>query len=274
MNTKINFKLICMGKRLNAAAYKYLRTELQKNKLGYFINIIKKIIVITLLAIINIYSQSLSVGLSSGVSIVQGDNYFTKDFGYYGTYFRNAAESHVAGLRFKTEPDFAVNVKYGLSFIPVSLVAQIHYIPMRGEQTLSIYDVRFNHTSQEDVTTKLDIWALNVGVRYSTEIIKLKPFITASFLMNYFGDTWLQLVHGTTITMYPNYENGMRYGYNYGVGVGYEALKNIDFEIEASYSYMNVWNRREAYPPNDPDSSVEERMNNLNFLLGAYYKLF
>ena len=45
---------------------------------------IKIIIVITLLTIINIYNQSLSVGISSGVSIVQGDNYYTRDFGYYG----------------------------------------------------------------------------------------------------------------------------------------------------------------------------------------------
>ncbi len=44
-------------------------------------------------------------------------------------------------------------------------------------------------------------------------------------------------------------------------------------EIEAGYSYMIVWNRRGLYPPNDPDSSVEERMNTLNFSLGAYYKL-
>ena len=58
-------------------------------------NLIKKIIVIGLSAVINIYSQSLSVGLSSGVSIVQGDNYYTRDFGYYGTYFYLVNDSKI-----------------------------------------------------------------------------------------------------------------------------------------------------------------------------------
>ena len=234
---------------------------------------IKKIFFIILLFSINNYSQSLFIGLGSGISIVQGNNYFTNNLGPAGLYFVNGAESEFKGLNFKNGYDFAVNIKCRFKYIPFSLVTQINYIPLRGNQSVNIYDDLLKQNILNDVTTEIDIWSLKIGARYATEIQKVKPYLTASMLLNYFGDTWLQFEHDNNITLWRNYQNGMRYGLSIGFGLGYEIINNINLEIETNYDYMNLWNRRGANPIDKIHPSVEERMNTLNIELGVYYKI-
>ncbi len=232
---------------------------------------IKKSFCIILLAAIDIFSQSLSIGLGSGISAVQGDNYYTDNLGLAGLYFINGTRSEFTGLKFRNENDFSVNVKYAFEYFPLSLVTQIHYIPMRGKQSADIYSQAYFKTIQNEVTTKIDIWSFSIGPRYELEIKKLRPYITASLLLNYIGDTWLQFEYYNDLSMWRNNQNGMRYGLSLGFGVGYEAFSNIDFEIGANYNYMNLWNRRGANPEDKIHLSVEERMNTLNISLRVFY---
>ena len=234
---------------------------------------IKKIFFIILLLSINNYSQSLSIGLGSGISIVQGNNYFTNNLGPAGLYYVNGAESEFKGLDFRNEYDFAVNIKYGFKYVPFSLVAQIHYLPLRGIQSVNIYDDLLKQNILNDVTTEIDIWSLKIGARYATIIQKVKPYLTASILLNYFGDTWFKFEHDNNISKWRNYKNGMRYGLNLGFGFGYEVINNIDLDIEANYNFMNLWNRRGTNPIDKIHPSVEERMNTLNIELGVYYRM-
>ena len=221
----------------------------------------------------NVLGQSLSLGIGTGISIVQGHNYFTNNLGPAGLYFVNGTEAEFNGLKFKNENDFAFNIKYGFKYLPISIVTQIHYMPLRGNQSVNIYDSFFQQNILYDITTKIDIWSLNIGVRYATEIFKVKPYLAASMLLDYFGDTWLEFENGNNLFMRRDYQNGMRYGLCFGIGLGYEAIKNIDVEIGANYNYMNLWNRRGANPMDEIHPSVEERMNILNIELSVYYNI-
>ncbi|MCF8296834.1 MAG: outer membrane beta-barrel protein [Melioribacteraceae bacterium] len=232
------------------------------------------VFIIFFLLVIQTYSQSLYFGLSSGISSVQDNNYFTNNLGAAGKHYVNGAESIFGGLKFgNDEYQFAIKMKYGFSDIPFSLSAQIHYIPLRGSQSVDIYNSVYNQNILQDVTTMIDIWSLRIGGRYTYEADKFKPYTTLSLLLNYWGDTWLQYEYYDNISLWRNYENGIRYGLNMGGGIGYELVENIELEIEVNYNYMNLWNRRGANPIDKIHPSEEEKMNTLNFELCVYYKL-
>ena len=73
--------------------------------------------------------------------------------------------------------------------------------------------------------------------------------------------------------MRRDYQNGMRYGLCFGIGLGYSVIKDIDLEISANYDYMNLWNRRGVNQIYEIHPSAEERMNILNIELGVYYNI-
>jgi len=218
-----------------------------------------------------VYSQSLSIGIGSGISIIQGHNYFTDNLGLYGLNKVNGTESSFAGLRFKSENSFMLEIDYGIKNIPISLMTQINYIPMRGNGSVSIYDYLAKENIQENVITKLDIWSFCIGTIYKINLNKIKPYAKALFLANYFGDTRLEFDYGSIELIRPDYKNGMRYGLNFGLGIKYEIFKEIGLDIEGSYSFMNIWNGRTENPANYSYESVEAKMNTLNLSIGLDY---
>lgn len=232
----------------------------------------KKIIILIIIILsINNYCQSLYIGFGSGVTKIQGNNYFTKDLGNAGAHYVNGVVSMFEGLDFSIGYELAIKFRYELNNTPFSLLGQIYYIPFRGHQTAEIYNF-YRQIISEDVTTIINIWSFRIGGRYSVDVDKVKPYASVLFLLNYWGDTWLQFEYFDNIEQWRNYKNGIRYGLNLGFGVGYEAIKNVDFEIEANYNYMNLWNRRGANPIDEIHPSVEEKMNTLNVELSVYYR--
>ena len=232
-----------------------------------------KIISVFFLLGSSVFSQSLSVGVSGGISRIQGDNYFTNNLGSYGRNKVNGTESSFAGLKFRNENSFILKINYGLENSPIRLIAQINYIPMRGNETVRIYDQISQWYIKEEVITKLDIWSLCVGARYKINFQKIKPYAQALFLSNYFGDTRLEFDYGTTESIRTDYKNGMRYGLNFGLGIVYNITRNIDLDIGASYSFMNLWNSRKANPLDYPYESVEAKLNTINLLIGIDYTI-
>ncbi len=220
-----------------------------------------------------IFGQSLSVGVSGGISIIQGPNYFTNNLGLYGIHKVNGTESSFAGLEFKNENSFVLKIDYGIKNNPIRLITQINYIPMRGNGSIKVYDQLSQWDIQEEVTTKLDIWSLCVGAKYKVNFRKISPYAQALFLVNYFGDTRLEFDYGTTELTRVDYKNGMRYGLNFGLGIVYNIRSDIDLDIGASYSLMNMWNSRKANPSDYPYESVESKMNTINLLIGVNYTI-
>jgi hypothetical protein len=210
------------------------------------------------------HCQSLSIGVSSGINVVRGKNYYTEDLGPDGIWFVNGAWGFFHGLKFGNEPDFALATKYSLKVF--DLTAQIHFIPMRGGQVVEVpmFDGKQTRILYPSVTTKMDIWSFQVGARYSVEVRGFRPFFAASCLMSYFGDTRLQFDYGDLTTHLSNYTNGMRYGYRVGLGVGYTVTPKFDIELGGGFNSMNPVNGRAG----------EGRMNTIDIALSAYYTIF
>jgi opacity protein-like surface antigen len=216
-----------------------------------------------LLIVFNIAnSQTISIGLGSGINMIQGNNFYTQDFDRIGLYTKkNGTQTNFAGLAQKNEYEYAINSKIRFSNYPISLIAQVHYIPMRGKENVEMWDLYSYQSHYENVTTINDIWSYRIGVRYDVKFNDFYSFCNASYLMNSWKDAKLQFDYNERITTLPQYRNGMRYGYNSGIGIGYEISSVFEIEMEGSYSFMNEYNVRDG----------EVKMNTVNILFTTYY---
>jgi opacity protein-like surface antigen len=226
---------------------------------------LKVVFLICLVFSFEIFSQSLSIGLGSGLNFINGGNYFTDNLGRIGIYQnKNGTNTTFEGLSLDNEIQFQLGAKYSLEDFPINLLLNVQYLRMRGTESMNIYDNFLGREFLYDVTTKLDIWSLQVGSSYSYYFYSLKPFITASVLFNYFDDVYVELAQDRHLSEYPDYENGMRYGYSLGLGVSYNIFNNIELELLSRYNDLNFLNRRDG----------EVKLASTSLLLGIYYKVF
>lgn len=226
---------------------------------------LKIVLVLSLFISVDMFSQSLSVGLGTGLNIISGDKYYTDGLGRIGIYYNtNGTHTSFHGLSLNNEIQFQVGAKYSFLNFPFNLLAIIQYYLMRGNGLVNIYDNFLEREFQYKVTTKLDIWSLQFGGSYLLNFYPFRPFITASALFNYFGDVYVELAQDKSLSEYPDYENGMRYGFSLGAGISYNIYSNIELELQSRYNDLNLLHRRDG----------EEKLSSTSILLNVYYKVF
>jgi opacity protein-like surface antigen len=211
------------------------------------------------------FSQPLSISIGSGVSILQGNNYYTSDFSAYrpGIYIKNGATSPFPSMSLNDELALFVGIKLNIFKTQFSVNADVNYIPMRGKHKVTSYDSYMMRETHPNAIMKLDIWSFGVGGRYDYPIGNFIPYVSASVLMNYFNDSRVEFDEDEVTTEYPFVKNGMRYGYRFGVGVGYAVLSDVSLEIGVTYNLMNEYNTR----------ALEEKMNTVNLLFAVNYNV-
>lgn len=227
--------------------------------------ILKIIIALSFLFSANLLSQSLYVGFGSGLNFINGGSYYTSKLGRIGIYENiNGTNTSFSGLGLGKELQFQIGAKYSLANSPISLVANVEYYRMRGNESMNIFSEFMKRDFLYDVSTKLNIWSFQLGSSYSFDLFSLKPFVFASILSNYFDDVYVELAQDRTTTEFLDYENGMRYGFAFGGGIFYNNISNFGLEILTKYNIFNFLNRREG----------EEKINSVSVLFNAYYKIF
>lgn len=212
----------------------------------------------------SINSQSFSVGLGSGVNFISGDNYYTSELGRLGIYENiNGTTTNLEGMGLKYELQFQLAGKYSFNDSPFSLDAILNFYPLRGKEQMMVYDFTAMTEVPKDVTTKMDIWSIQIGANYSLNFYAIKPFITASLSANYFDDFFIEFSEPDYKSEFRSYENGMRYGYNVGIGFDYNIFSNINLELSSCYNSFNVLHKRDG----------EELLNSVNVLAIIYYQI-
>lgn len=210
-----------------------------------------------------IYGQSFSVGLGCNVGFIQGSNYYTHELGFIGIYPVNGTSATFGGLGAKSIFGASALFRYDISDLPLSFTAEIHFQALRGHTEQDIFNFYLNHQEHFKYITELDIWTLAVGSRYSIPFDDLQPFVSAAFLTNYLGDLIVESKLDESTSYRPDYKNGLRYGFSFGLGTSYSLTKYFDIEIKASYNMLNQFNRREG----------EEILNTIGTALNIYYHL-
>ena len=212
---------------------------------------------------IQIFSQTFSVGIGSGVNFVTGDNYYTHSLGRLGIYPDvNGTTVNLEGMGMRTEFQFQLSGKYSFKDSPFNLFADFNYLPMNGNENMNVWYWFAEEGIESTVTNKMDIWSFQLGANYYFTRSSIKPFISASISANYFSDTWIETDIDFYLTEYKSYENGMRYGYGVGLGAAYEISKYFDAELSGNFNSFNQLGRRDG----------EELLNSINVLLIVYYK--
>ena len=227
-------------------------------------NFVKLSLAIFLCFSLPLLSQTFSIGAGSGLNFMLGNNYYTDELGRIGRYENiNGTNTNLTGMGLSNEWQFQIMGKYLFINSPFSLTAGFIYMPMRGNEQLPIYDFILNQEIQKDVTTKMDIWAFQLGTNYSFDMHTIKPFITVSLSANYFGDVWIEFSETDYISEFRSYQNGMRYGYCVGIGLDYCIYSNLELEVSSNYNSLNLLGRREE----------EELLNSINILFNIYYRI-
>ncbi len=212
-----------------------------------------------------LFSQNIYVGLGTGVNFIMNDNYYTANFGRYGLHQNiNGTKTNFEGLGLSNEWQFQLNGKYYIDNSPFSLTANLNYFRMRGNESIPIYDEILIRFIVQDVTSKMDIWSLQLGANYSFDLSPVKPFITVSFLSNYFDDVYIKIGDDESYSQFRSYKNGMRYGYSFGTGIGYCIIPNFELELSTNYNSLNVLHKRDG----------EALLNSINLLFNIYYKIY
>lgn len=226
---------------------------------------VKIFLILFLVSSPSLFSQSIYVGLGTGINIIEGDNYYTSNFGRFGVYQSvNGTVTNFAGMGLSNEMQFQVNGKYSFNNSPFSFVVGLQYLRMTGKESVPIYSETFKMPIYQNVTTEMDIWNFNLGANYSFNINRFKPFINATLLSNYFDDVFIRIGNDENYSQFLSYKNGMRYGFSIGTGLGYDVFQNIELELLTSYNSFNVLNKR----------SGESLLNSIGVLLNVYYKVY
>lgn len=212
----------------------------------------------------SLFSQSISVGLGSGVNFISGDNYYTNDLGRLGIFENvNGTTTNLKGMGLTNELQFHIAGKYTFDNSPFSLDAGFNYYPLRGNEQMMVYDFMAMTELPKDVTTKMDILSFQLGANYSLNFNAIKPFITASLSANYFDDFYIEFSEPDYKSEYLSYKNGMRYGYSIGIGIAYNIFSNLNLEVSSNYNAFNILHSRDG----------EELLNSVNVLAIIYYQL-
>ena len=224
----------------------------------------KLIILLSFFLSIQIFSQTFSIGIGSGINFITGENYYTNSLGRIGLYENvNGTNTNLTGMGLNTEFQLQAIGKFSFNNSPICLIAAFNYLPLRGTEQMLGYDEYLQYEFLQDVTAKMDIWSFQLGVNYYFNLSFLKPFFSASLSANYFDDMWIEFDRGDYIAEFRSYENGMRYGYSVGLGAAYEISKYFDAELSGNFNSFNQLGRREG----------EELLNSINVLLLIYYKI-
>jgi hypothetical protein len=110
----------------------------------------------------------------------------------------------------------------------------------------------------------MDIWAFKFGANYSFNIYRVKPFINASLLSNYFDDVFIKIGNDENYSQLSSYKNGICYGYSVGTGMGYDIFQNIELELSTNYNSLNVLHKRDG----------ESLLNSISVLFNIYYQVY
>jgi len=227
-------------------------------------NQIKLISIIFLCFSLPILTQTFTIGAGTGLNFIQGNNYYTDDFGRIGLYENiNGTNTNLIGMKLNTEWQFQVLGKYFFENSLFSLTAGFVYLPMRGYEPIYIYDFMLDQEIKYDGTTKMDIWCFQIETNYSFDLQPVKPFINFSLSANYFDDVWIEYAQADYLIEFRSYKNGMRYGYSAGIGMEYYVISNLMLELSSNYNSFNPVNKREG----------EELLNTINVLFNINYTI-
>lgn len=199
-------------------------------------------IFVLLLAVGVSNAQGISIGLTGGISMVQGPDAFTKDI-------------EEGGLGFSSEPHYGLKGRFSLPLIPLSITGQVLYSNFTGDgegtnlagQTIS-------------AETSMSMLIFGVGAEYTFLPGPISPYLAFDLFYSKFGEQELQqTIAGASSTQ--TFEGTSRSGIGIGAGLNFGLVPMIDLDVSAKYNLNNLIGKEDG----------EETISTLNLSLSVFF---
>ncbi len=236
------------NRNLNATQFAFGFTFLS-NQWKSKMKTVKAIIVLIFVSSIDIFPQSFSFGIGSGISFLQGNTFYTKDIGLAGYYPVNGDYANFLGMNFSTEYNFNGIVSYSFDEIPLSIYSQVSYIIMRGNGNAELSpDVTQPNIPQEnyDITTKMNVLTISLGSKYIFSSWNIKPIVILEAQLNNFSDITFEAKNNNKEAKYLSTKGIQRIGIAAGLGLNYNLFSSFDIELIAKYNEFSLFNKRDG----------------------------
>ena len=185
-----------------------------------------------------IFSQNIRIGLGVGYAYIDNDTYYTRDV--QSSYFSNQL-----GIR----NCFVINgkIKYAPIESPIIFTGELLFLSAANEvDYLGYYSSLQSSPAKMHLEASQDIYSFGIGIE--APIIKsiVMPYFTLGILANYFGKTKVERTPESDL-IFDRIElddllisDKLRVGLNVGIGVDYQFLETLSFDISAKYNFMNM----------------------------------
>lgn len=190
-----------------------------------------------------IQAQSISVGLTGGLTNIMGPDALTDDI-------------ENGGMGFSTHPHYGLKGKFSLPVIPLTITGQVLYASFSGEGEYSIVP----GTNPVNFETESSLLTFGVGAEYAFIPGPISPYLSFDVFYANSGETKL-----SSTTQGANFEQKFdgesRTGIGVGGGLDFGLLPMIDVDVSAKYNINNLIGKEEG----------EETFSTLNFSATVYF---
>jgi len=225
---------------------------------------IKKIILLVSIIIFVseiMYAQKFQIGIGAGYSKITNENYFTN----------NPTDNYGFGLGLDNLHQISAKLKYDLNVLPIYMTADLSYYS-GGNNFTFLGSVNLYNSSLTDIylESSIHIYSLGFGIEYPFQLNDFIPYLSVSFLANYFDLSVNQTPepdHIFTLAR-PNFESSIKLGLSLGAGLDYKLYKNILLGLSLKYNFMNLSGKEDIL-----FWIKEDDINMFNISLNVLYNL-
>jgi len=159
------------------------------------------------------FAQGLKFGIGGGLSLVQSPKAWTEDI-------------NNGGAGFKTAFNIAGKVKLKLPLIPLTPTGMVQYSFFNGSYSNALGEYK----------TSMNVLTLAAGGEFSFLPGPLSPYAGLDIMYNNFMEGKVTFPGGSSVFS----TSASRVGLGIGVGVEFNLIPMINFDLSAKYKIMNL----------------------------------
>jgi opacity protein-like surface antigen len=218
----------------------------------------------TLISSSVLFSQNIKFGIGGGYAYIDNDTYYTRDV--ESSYFPNQL-----GLR----NCYVINskIKYEPTESPIIFTGELLFLSATNEvDYLGYYSSLQSSPAKMHLEASQDIYSFGIGIEAPIINSIVTPYFALGILANYFGKTKVERTPELDF-IFDRIEldeflisDKLRVGLNVGIGVDYQFLEILSFDICAKYNFMNMIFKKEI-----SKTENEENFNTFSITANILY---
>lgn len=213
----------------------------------------------------SILAQHIQIGIGTGYAHLGNKNYYSKNVGEL---------NGCGGLGLENWYIVNSKIKYKQPQLPIIFASEFSFISAtRDIDYLGYYSTLQSSPAKMNIDASQNIYSFIIGIEYPIHLSTFTPYLSTSFLGNYFGKTKVTRTPKPDENLYEDpepliFSSIFRAGFDIGIGMEYLLLETISIDLSAKYSFMNLFGKKDGALLNK-----EDNFNMLTLRIGVLYVL-